>query len=175
MTKKDDLRKVTLTVITRNNKILLGMKKRGFGQGKYNGFGGKPQDNEELMDCVCRETEEETGIRLSKDNLELVGIFDFYFTNKPKDWDQQVHVFKTNLYRGEPKETEEMKPQEFPITDIPYSQMWVDDSYWLPKVLAGKKVLGSFTFAEDGGIAKYDLQEVDSLPNSIIKPRGDND
>ena len=32
---------LTLTLITKDNQILLGLKKRGFGMGKYNGFGGK--------------------------------------------------------------------------------------------------------------------------------------
>lgn len=30
-------------------KLLLGMKKRGFGSGKYNGFGGKVEKGETVM------------------------------------------------------------------------------------------------------------------------------
>ena len=58
-----------------------------------------------------------------------------------------------------------MKPAEFLISEIPYDKMWPDDIHWLPKVLAGKKVRASFTFAEDGSVAKYDLKEVKKLEN----------
>lgn len=35
----------TLCLLKRDNKILLAMKKRGFGKGKYNGIGGKIEKN----------------------------------------------------------------------------------------------------------------------------------
>jgi 8-oxo-dGTP diphosphatase / 2-hydroxy-dATP diphosphatase len=34
--------------------VLLGMKKRGFGAGKYNGFGGKIEENESNLDGAIR-------------------------------------------------------------------------------------------------------------------------
>ncbi len=155
-----DLRKVTLTVIADEGKVLLGMKKRGFGEGRWNGFGGKPNDGEELIDCVCRETHEEAGIILPKDDLELVGVLDFYFTNKPADWDQQVHVYMARSYEGEPQETDEMRPKAFHVNEIPYEEMWPDDVQWLPLVLEGKKVKASFTFGENGNVAKSSIDEV---------------
>ncbi|KAE8216229.1 hypothetical protein CF327_g574 [Tilletia walkeri] len=49
--------------------ILLGLKKRGFGEGRINAFGGKPitnhNDFESPSDCALREFEEETGLRES--------------------------------------------------------------------------------------------------------------
>ncbi|KAE8231309.1 hypothetical protein CF326_g3675 [Tilletia indica] len=49
--------------------ILLGLKKRGFGEGRMNAFGGKPitnhDDIESPSDCALREFEEETGLRES--------------------------------------------------------------------------------------------------------------
>ena len=44
-----------------NKRVLLGMKKRGFGQGWWNGFGGKLQQNETTEECAVRETKEECG------------------------------------------------------------------------------------------------------------------
>jgi 8-oxo-dGTP diphosphatase / 2-hydroxy-dATP diphosphatase len=37
-----------------NNKILLGLKKRGFGKGKWNGFGGKLEKDENIIECAKR-------------------------------------------------------------------------------------------------------------------------
>ena len=45
--------------------ILLGMKKRGFGQGKWNGFGGKVKEGESIRECARRETLEECGLKVS--------------------------------------------------------------------------------------------------------------
>lgn len=155
-----ELRKVTLTVITYDDKILLGLKKRGFGEGHWNGFGGKPEPGESLLDCVVRETREECGITIN--NLELAAILDFHFQEKP-DWDQQVHVFKTSEFEGTPRETEEMRPKEFAIKEIPYESMWPDDKFWLPLVLDGKKVRATFTFADDGSVAEKVVDVVDQL------------
>jgi len=49
----------TLCLFKRENQILLAMKKRGFGQGKYNGIGGKIEENETPEIAMIRETQEE--------------------------------------------------------------------------------------------------------------------
>jgi len=38
------------------------MKKRGFGVGKWNGYGGKLEEGESIERCATRELEEECGI-----------------------------------------------------------------------------------------------------------------
>jgi 8-oxo-dGTP diphosphatase/2-hydroxy-dATP diphosphatase len=38
------------------------MKKRGFGKGKWNGFGGKVEEGECIEDSAIRELEEECGL-----------------------------------------------------------------------------------------------------------------
>ena len=49
----------TLLVIVKDNKIMLGEKKRGFGKGKFNAVGGKRQEGELIYDTMLRETMEE--------------------------------------------------------------------------------------------------------------------
>lgn len=39
----------TLVFVREAGKILLGMKKRGFGQGRWNGFGGKVEKGETIL------------------------------------------------------------------------------------------------------------------------------
>ena len=52
----------TLMFIHDGDRILLGLKKRGFGEGKWNGFGGKVTPNESVRLANIREMKEECGI-----------------------------------------------------------------------------------------------------------------
>lgn len=52
----------TLYIIEKNNQILLGLKKRGFGMGKWNGFGGKVMESESITQGAIRELKEECNI-----------------------------------------------------------------------------------------------------------------
>ncbi len=156
------LPKLTLLVLTHNNKILLGLKKRGFGKGNYNGYGGKLDPGETLLDCVCRETYEEAGIVLDKKNVVRVAIHDFIFPHKP-EWNQQVHVFRATSFTGTPVETEEMKPLSFPMDALPLDHMWDDDKYWLQQVLDGKKLRTTFSFDELGKVKEHEIVEVDEF------------
>ena len=52
---------LTLCIIHQHSKILLGMKKRGHGVGKWNGFGGKVEKGETIEEAARRETKEEAG------------------------------------------------------------------------------------------------------------------
>lgn len=44
----------TLTIIKQESMVLLGFKKRGFGKGKINGFGGKVEKGETIHDAAIR-------------------------------------------------------------------------------------------------------------------------
>lgn len=133
---------MTLSIITQDSRILLGMKKRGFGAGRWNGFGGKVESYESVEAAATRELVEEVGIRPVI--FEKVGVIDFNFSevnNKPIE----MHVFLVTEYTGEPIESDEMEPDWFDYAEIPYQQMWVDDAEWLPFVLTGQKFLANFT------------------------------
>ena len=44
----------TLCLLKKDNRILLAMKKRGFGEGKYNGVGGKIENGETPEEAMIR-------------------------------------------------------------------------------------------------------------------------
>ncbi len=134
---------LTLCLIVKDTRILLGMKKRGFGEGRWNGFGGKLEQGETIDAAARREVQEESGITVT--TMNEVGVLDFEFQSDPTKL-MEVHVFKVTEFSGEAIETEEMKPQWFEKNEIPYSQMWSDDEHWLPLLLAGKKFKGTFLF-----------------------------
>ncbi len=78
-------------------------------------------------------------------------------------------VFTASSFEGEPQETEEMAPQWFPISRLPYDQMWEDDPLWYPLLLQGKYFTGQFSF-RDTKMLKHTLTEVDKklLPGMLL-------
>lgn len=145
------MQETTLCLVIANKPeqcLLLGMKKRGFGQGKYNGFGGKIRPGETSKAAALRELKEESGLIAQEDDLEEVGYIDFFFSGSP-ELDHPVYIYLVRNWQGEPCESEEMKPQWFTFSEIPYSQMWQDDQYWLPAVLQGHNINGIVTFSEN--------------------------
>ena len=156
-TLQGQLRKATLCFLIIDDKVLLAMKKRGFGQGKLNGIGGKVQDGESVEEAAIRETQEEVGVTPKK--LERVATLNFYFPHVPTDhnWNQQVCVFMVKEWEGEPEESEEMKPEWFNIDAIPYKSMWEDDAHWLPQVLRGELLTGDFSFTPDQSLDEFEI------------------
>ena len=148
---------LTLWMIHQHPKILLGLKKRGFGKERWNGFGGHVESNETIEVAAKREVFEEAGVAVN--NMEKMGMIHFGWASKP-DHELEVHIFRTNVFEGEPTESEEMKPQWFHVDDIPYHAMWKDDVYWLPMLLAGKKFGGNFTFDDNDQIISHTLHAI---------------
>ena len=132
-----------------NSRILLPMKKVGFGAGKYNGVGGKVETGESIVDGAVREVREEIAVSVSPGELKKVAELQFSF-EPSKETVFHCHVFTCDAWSGVPSESEEMTPHWVALEDIPYKQMWVDDSYWLPLILSGKKIEAEFHFSEDG-------------------------
>ncbi|GFU48540.1 7,8-dihydro-8-oxoguanine triphosphatase [Nephila pilipes] len=149
----------SLVLLRQNGFVLLGMKKRGFGIGKWNGFGGKIEKGETMLECAKRELLEEAGV--VAECLEEVGRLEFEFLEDPLI--MKVHVFTSSQFHGDPRESEEMRPQWFPEAQVPLDQMWADDRLWFPLFLRGVKFKGSFKFTNLETIASYSLEEVDLL------------
>ena len=155
----------TLCLLVRGSppqEILLGMKKARFGANKYNGFGGKVEDGETIVEATVREMREETGVDVRPEDLVRVGHLTFLFPYQP-DWEQVVHVYLARRWQGLPQETDEMVPAWFAVDDIPYEQMWDDDLYWLPRVLAGERVRATFTYrADNQTVAQFEITDWDT-------------
>ncbi len=141
------LKQRTLCLLIKDGKILLAKKKRGFGEGKWlAGAGGKVEESETLENAVTRETIEE--INVIPNNFVRIATLNFYFpyVDKPEKWNQQVCVFVSDDWSGEPKESDEISPQWFDFDKIPFDLMWSDAHYWLPDILKGSKLNADFLF-----------------------------
>ncbi|KAH7404835.1 hypothetical protein KP509_15G045700 [Ceratopteris richardii] len=150
---------LTLAIVNREGRVLLGLKKRGFGEGYYNGFGGKVEVGETVEAAARRELQEEAVIIAG--NIKKQGLLTFHFDDKPQPW--EVHVFNVLDYNGEPCETDEMSPQWFSHDQIPFDKMWKDDEIWYPHFLAGHLFQGEFFFRNTHHLDSYNFDVVSKL------------
>ncbi len=151
----------TLLLLSCGSNLLLGLKKRGFGQGKLNGFGGKLDPQEPLLAGALREMQEESGVSLPASAVRHAGHLLFTFEGKPEEL--HVHVFAASAPSAEAlsvAESEEMAPLWVPAAAVPYEKMWLDDKFWLPLLLAGKSFRGAFHFRGHEEILSHSLQEL---------------
>lgn len=158
-------RVLTLCIIHQHPRVLLGMKKRGFGVGRWNGFGGKVQEGESIEESIKREIQEEVGLEV--EDLNKSGIIEFQLQSTNETL--EVHIFKVKNFKGEITESEEMKPQWFHIDEIPFQEMWPTDAYWFAMLLKGKKFKGRFLLdrpsnqEQTSNILEQELIEVEEI------------
>jgi mutator protein MutT len=151
----------TLCLLKKDNKVLLAMKKRGFGEGKFNGIGGKIESGETPEEAMIRETKEE--ILVTPTKYEKVGIIEFDEFYKGKKEKVMFHLYIVSKWQGEPNESEEMKPKWFDIQNIPYDKMFPDDKYWLPFILEGQKIRAYFDFDEEWNLLNKRIEVLDRI------------
>lgn len=156
----------TLCLLKKDDQILLAMKKRGFGEGKYNGVGGKIENNETPDEAMIRETKEEISVTPTK--YEQVGIIEFDEYYKGNKQNLVFYLYFVYEWEGTPLETEEMNPKWFNINDIPYSQMFPDDKYWLPLILEGKKIRAYFEFDENWNLLTKKIDDLNKNLTIVI-------
>jgi 8-oxo-dGTP diphosphatase/2-hydroxy-dATP diphosphatase len=146
----------TLVMISKDNQLLLGMKKRGFGEGWWNGFGGKVEEGESVEDAARREVREEVGLEV----VNLIPRGKLYFEFEGEDKTQEVYLFEGAEFTGEPLETDEMKPEWFNYSDVPYNKMWPGDDKWMPTYIEGRDINCTIRFSKDKKVLSYNLSEI---------------
>jgi 8-oxo-dGTP diphosphatase len=142
----------TLVFVMRGDEILLINKKTGLGKGKVNAPGGKVDPGETPEACAVRECHEELGITVS--NLEYCGEHRFQFVD---GYSIHVWVYRTRDFDGEPVETREARPLWVRQDEIPFEQMWEDDRFWIPMVIAGERFQARWIFNGDT-MLDYDIE-----------------
>ncbi len=143
----------TLVIVYRDDEVLLGLKRksekgRGFGKGKWNGYGGGREDCDlSLENCVRRETRDEAGIELGE--LREIGFMHYTFDTNEED--HEVHIYTTDSFKGELVDSCEMYMHTwFGKDKLPYDEengkngcvMWDNDVHWMPYLLRGEKFKG---------------------------------
>ena len=148
------MKPLTLVMLLKEKErqVLLGLKQRGFGCGRWNSFGGKIQGDETIEECAKRETEEECGLRVN--SFYEIGNMIFEFVGDPVLLD--VHVFSCNDFSGEVTPSEEMLPKWFAYEDVPFDKMWPDDILWYPLLFKQQKFKAYYLFEGHDKILKHD-------------------
>lgn len=131
----------TLLFVRRGLELLLIRKRRGLGAGKINAPGGRLEPGETPEQAAIREVQEEVGV--TPTGVRARGELRFVFTD---GYRLHCHVFAADGCVGEPVDTDEALPRWVPVDRLPYDEMWADDALWLPKLLAGWRFDGRFTF-----------------------------
>jgi len=148
----------TLVEIINWDKLLLKRSTRGVSKSKWNGVGGKVENDETPEQSAIRETFEETGLMV--DNLFYHGVLNFHNYGKD-EVDFAVHLFSTRSFYGQLQQRSDDggEIQWFPLDNLPMEEMWRDDQYWMPHLLKGEKFDGDFYFDEENkNIIKHEIK-----------------
>jgi 8-oxo-dGTP diphosphatase len=155
------MRQVTLCLLIRSavdtDEVCLGWKKTGFGVNKWAGIGGKVEESagETVAQAARRELREEVLVEAGE--LTKVAELTFLFPHRPA-WEMHTHVYLVRTWRGQPTETEEMRPRWFAMDEIPYDAMWDDARHWLPRVLAGERLRARFSYDPDNRVDRMAIE-----------------
>lgn len=146
-------KEASLSIIenTSNNKLLMIRHHRGINKGCINFPGGKKENNETMLDCVIRETYEETGLTIK--NPVQVGYIEF------PTMDYYVHIFKSTEFSGNLKGKEdEVDVFWLDINAIPYDEMREADRNFIPDILAEKYVKRRYNYDES-----FHIQSIEEI------------
>ncbi len=143
----------TLMFVLRGEEILLIRKKRGLGEGKINGPGGKLDPGETPLACAVRETREEVGITAVQPRA--MGQIDFQFVH---GLTIRGYIYRADDFQGTPTETAEAIPLWRPVRALPFEEMWQDDAVWLPWLIDDRRFAGRVLIGAEDRMLEHDLR-----------------
>lgn len=151
------MNKSCVVLIFNNNwEILLCMKKRWFWAWKWNWPGWKVKNWENITETMKRELLEETWINADISEFIHKWKINFSFLNK-SEWNQEMTIFTINWFIWVAVESEEMKPEWFRVSSIPYEQMWDADKIWIPRVINNEEVEYNVLFDDKWSLLDCEL------------------
>jgi len=150
----------TICFPVRDGNNFLALKKRGFGAGFLNGYGGKKEAGDSSIEATAlREMKEESGVTVQLEDLEKVAVIAFF---KAEQQIFECHVYFCRNWEGDFQETKEMLvAQPYDLTSPPYDKMWDADRVWVPLICAGKKIRAVSRYNED--MTKQESFQYESL------------
>ncbi|MDR3626896.1 MAG: 8-oxo-dGTP diphosphatase [Ignavibacteriaceae bacterium] len=121
-------------------------------EGKWNGLGGKFEDNETPEECVIREVNEESGLIIKSPKLH--GFITFPLFDGKDDW--YVFVFTANEFTGKLIDSDEGVLDWIPNGKVTDLNLWDGDAIFLNWLKEDKFFSAKFTYIE-GKLGKYSV------------------
>ncbi|WP_029893138.1 NUDIX hydrolase [Nocardia brasiliensis] len=107
-------------LLIENGRVLLARRRNtGFADGQWNAPGGKLDEGEDVLTAIIREADEEIGVQLERDDVDLVASIHI---QHPPGQTRIVFVFRARNWSGEPYNREPGSCSElrwFPLDELP--------------------------------------------------------
>lgn len=138
MEKRNKVSVTALLLLTNDNEILLTRRyNTGYEDGKYSLPGGHVEKGEEVREAAVREAYEELDIKIKKEDLEVVKVFD----RKVKDDAYVDFILKCNNWEGSIQNKEKDKCDELkwvnknnmPNNILPFmNELFKENGFYIP-------------------------------------------
>jgi len=145
--------KAVVGFFIRDDEVLLGERIKvsgGLGQNTFAGPGGKVEPGESDEEALKREIVEEICVEVI--DFKRLGRIRFINPDRP-EWDFDVSAYFIYDWKGEPKETDAMRPIWFKKNQLPLDKMWEDNTDWLTRALNGEEINMIYLY-EDGKVTE---------------------
>ena len=143
-------------VIDRENSVTLMIhrikKENDVHEGKWNGLGGKFEENESPEECVIREVKEESGLDIKSPKLH--GFITFPLFDGKDDW--YVFVFTAEEFTGKLIDSDEGNLEWIPNEKIIDLNLWDGDAIFLEWLKNNRFFSAKFVYT-DGKLGNYSV------------------
>ena len=143
-------------VIDRENSVTLMIhrikKENDVHEGKWNGLGGKFEENESPEECVIREVKEESGLDIKSPKLH--GFITFPLFDGKDDW--YVFVFTADKFTGKLIDSDEGNLEWIPNDKIIDLNLWDGDAIFLNWLKNDKFFSAKFVY-NNGKMENYSV------------------
>ncbi|MCU7499207.1 MAG: 8-oxo-dGTP diphosphatase [Ignavibacteria bacterium] len=145
----------TLCYVKRNGSTLMLhriKKKNDMHEGKWNGLGGKLEKGETPEECVIREVQEESGLKINSPRLH--GFITFPLFDGVEDW--YVFVYSTDSFEGDLIDSNEGVLKWIPDNELFNLNLWEGDKTFIGWMLEGRFFSAKFSYKE-GRLTDYSV------------------
>ncbi len=157
--------------------VWLGLKTKKIGKDCLNGPGGGIEKDESYIDAAQRETEEETGLKISRERFKYVGISYMHNVTVDSEFDCDIAIFTVEVTSTEIPIPQYSKknPEETPAmidfnlykrATLPITKLMLADQRWIPHIFGNDKfkVKGTYGPFQKTLIGEVTVEFVDELP-----------
>lgn len=141
----------SLVYVMTGAQVLLG-KPDSLGKRHWNGLGGVVGIGDSASNVVRRACQA-IGI-----NPEISDALGEVLYHHPVHGTWRVMPFRVDNYTGQAAAVPGLEIKWFPVTNLPFEDMWPGDDLWLPQVIEGVKFQSEIWFNETDKVTNHDTQ-----------------